>query len=368
MKKPRELLNAFYVRKQIASRHSQGRDAGRVRWQLHQSRRFSAKRPIVKMPAEITFKFLSKKGKRDSFFLELKDSISLIKKLVLDQRRPVCLDFRQTAKISTAAMLLLYAEVDRIVRLSGSKALISCIEPQKDRCRQVLNQIGFYRLIGHETTSLPIRDDVVKWVRAEGISLDAEKIADLVSFQGQVDVEFVGDLFGGITEAVANSIEHAYTDGRGDGFRHLEDVKWWMVSQIYNSELYVLVCDLGIGVPRSLPKKFDLRKLSEYVSLVKNTLNIAHPDTQAVRLAIEIGKSRTGLSHRGKGINDALAVLNKCKFGEVFILSNRGGYSVKSTNDGKRYEKSFPLKRSIQGTIIGWKLPLRESKNEINDD
>jgi hypothetical protein len=79
---------------------------------------------------------------------------------------------------------------------------------------------------------------------------------------------------------------------------------------------------------------------------------------------MEYGRSGTQQGHRGKGSRDAISVLEAHGAGELMILSNTGWMRYKF-EDGKECEKDQgKLRISIGGSIVWWKLPLKEVASE----
>lgn len=123
-----------------------------------------------------------------------------------------------------------------------------------------------------------------------------------------------------------------------------------MFSQEKDGYLSVVFCDLGTGIPQTLPRKHSgawqqLIRLSKFKSRQPN-------DSEIIREATKLGASRTGDSHRGRGLNQiANTVTNEFR-GTLTIYSNAGCYSVGSG------EKLHEHKTSIMGTLIAWRIPL----------
>ncbi|MBT8419230.1 MAG: ATP-binding protein, partial [Gammaproteobacteria bacterium] len=114
--------------------------------------------------------------------------------------------------------------------------------------------------------------------------------------------------------------------------------------------VYVVFCDLGIGIPESLPKKQPSvwQRISEKFG--------ANPkDSQVISEAILHSTSRTGYAHRGKGLNQLTNILSQTPGGNLRLYSNYGCYTLR---DDKRYLRDY--KTTINGTLISWSLPIKE--------
>lgn len=81
---------------------------------------------------------------------------------------------------------------------------------------------------------------------------EGEQFAELFEeFDGRI--KNFKQLYEGMVEAMANSVAHAYLSERGDGFELTPDTKrWWAFWQERAGKLSVVICDLGIGISRSL--------------------------------------------------------------------------------------------------------------------
>ena len=134
---------------------------------------------------------------------------------------------------------------------------------------------------------------------------------------------------------------------RPDGLNVAHEPKeWWMFSQERDGLLTVVFCDLGIGIPGTLPiKKPNLWKRIQAFG--------SHLDAHAIQEAIGESRTRTGLHHRGKGLKQLVDVIAKVNGGQVNIFSNRGRFTLKSGS-----ESISQFKDDIYGTLITWQVPI----------
>lgn len=279
---------------------------------------------------------------------------------VLREKRSVVLDFCRTTTFYPAGTLLMLAEIDRIVSSSELQKPITIRDPMLRRPREVLKQIGLHEITRDFCDVVPQREDVVYWKATKGKDQSGDKLAMLEAVAERVNREHakqveLSGLWRGVSEAVANSVEHAYLQPRADGFTGLEDTKWWMFTQLRDGIFTVAVCDLGCGyrntIHRTIPEQF--------VAKIASLLMLANPDAVAIETAMEYGRSGTRLAERGKGSRDALSVLRGHGNGSMSVLSNTGWVSYRLDGEGVKSERSS-LGIDIRGTIIWWKLPLKE--------
>jgi hypothetical protein len=157
---------------------------------------------------------------------------------------------------------------------------------------------------------------------------------------------------------MTNVVNHAYPPGSlGTRIAHLRN-RWWMVGHFnrLRKELRILFFDQGVGIPVTLPKRFGREKLNE----ILGTLGVVDPnDGELIQAAMEIGRTKTELRHRGKGLNDFKKLLDACGGGRLAILSNHGVYEYTYPAD----QHHWSLKDSIGGTLIEWSVPLAAIAN-----
>lgn len=284
---------------------------------------------------------------------------------VLKQRKPVKLNFKHTEAFFAPAAILLYAELNRIIEQSDLPKPVTIINPYRIRPREVLKQIEIHRLTGDSCEVVPSRDDVVFWRIKKGASQSGEDLGPILEFvadcanKEHVKKVVLDGIWRGISEAVANVVDHAYEQPRKDGFSGLENTKWWMLTQIRDARFTAAVCDLGCGyintIKRNIPEAF--------LSKIYGVLSGKNDDSLAIQAAMAYGRSGTKLAHRGKGSRDAYSVLESHGTGELFILSNSGWVQYK-INHHKESVKTGDVGINIGGTIIWWSLPLKEEDDD----
>lgn len=264
------------------------------------------------------------------------------------------LDFQQLEKIYPAGAVLLMAEVHRALAGAATHRPIEVKRPIVPLMDEVLQQIGVYELVGVRCSSAPRDESVVHWMRATGtLSEGAKGGSILESYSGRLAPGLDRGLYEGIVEAMTNTLHHAYEGEEGNRLRRSIGRRWWMLSQEKDGRLTVAICDLGIGIPRSLP-----RSRTFGVGIVRRAfdrLGLERNDANAIRVALELGKTRTLEPGRGKGLAEIVEAVNLSEGGGVHISSNRGVYT-----DGEGQSLFVNEPHSICGTLIYWVVPVRE--------
>lgn len=278
--------------------------------------------------------------------------------------RDLVIDMSGVKRMVVDAALLFKAELSSLAQVRGVR--ITAIPPLSQRTQQVLKQTGIDQLLSLNIDMQPSREDVIHWRIAEGprADVDSSLLEPIMA-----DIELVTGLathpvYQGIIESIGNCAEHAYKN-HPDVTRHMpENPSWWVFQQVKDDVLIVVVCDLGIGVNRALPLALAneptlLRKLLHVVRRTKGE------DNRALLAAMEYGRTSTGLHERGRGMRNAHAVVNDHGEGDFFAISNKGCYVYQKsskTTDGKY--RTLKLRHSINGTILSWRLPLKENALE----
>lgn len=209
------------------------------------------------------------------------------------------IDFKGTQRFVASGTLLFYAELCRLVEYRPNLQ-IRCTRPNNERASQVLQQIGVYKICHHPYRGQPNRHDVVHWRVARGHIVDASQYASAIEeHEGKLAPPLVDGIYRGLAEAMTNVCHHAYIEQREDGLKHEGSHDWWVFSQARDGYLYVALCDLGVGIPRTLPSTNQ----NLYMAL-KSKLGVKPADSECITAAIEESRSRTGRRERGKGLGD----------------------------------------------------------------
>jgi hypothetical protein len=292
--------------------------------------------------------------------LELRNFLDAIAEAIRDGRQTK-LNFRNTKMLYPAGTILLYAEIDRMISTSAHAKPITILQPKSQRAREVLKQIGLFDLTGDKCATIPKRNDVVFWSTAKGKDQSGQNLAVIEVVAKTVKLELgttllLDSLWRGVSEAVANSVEHAHKLPReADGFQGLAETTWWMFTQVKDDIFYVVVCDLGCGyratIGQSIPERF--------IAQLSQAFAGQNVDAIAIETAMEFGRSGTKETHRGRGSRDAMTVLERHQNGELAIFSNSGAVQYQYSGGNSIKQKRVGLGFSINGTILWWKLPLK---------
>ncbi|WP_174275555.1 hypothetical protein [uncultured Sphingomonas sp.] len=254
-------------------------------------------------------------------------------------------------------MLLVVAELDRAIRMAPSSQVVQCrLPPPLDHetrvVRQVLEQIGLLHRIGASSQAPSKGDDeydesVRHWRYATGTRVDEKPGDVLEAHEGRVAPALMQSMQVGLAEALINSGHHAYQADRQDGCAPFREKRWWMFTHERDGLLTVTVCDLGIGIPRSLPLTWDRAILKRVGAIFTGV----EPQVAAIQMALVLGQSSTGQTHRGRGLPQIWNATQASSAGGVGISSGKAYVGFDSAT-GVAHDMQF--KTDIQGTMISW--------------
>ena len=157
-------------------------------------------------------------------------------------------------------------------------------------------------------------------------------------------------LHGGLSEAIVNVSHHAYP--KAYGFTDAE--KNWYLTASFNTsekELKVVFYDQGIGIPKSLPTSDLWEKTLEYLSIFPFVDR--KKDETLLRAAVELDRTSTNESDRGKGLQDLLEFIRQRKNGCLSILSLKGLFELEVIN-GAESVRTDHFNNPVRGTLIIW--------------
>ena len=252
-----------------------------------------------------------------------------------------------------------------LCRHIGDKRRITCAYPQKNKVEQVLQQVGIFRLLGKEERLTLDADDVIHWRFIDGALAEGEKANSLIAaFAEKMPESLARNLYDGLVEAMTNCVHHAYLEPRDDELQLGLESGWWMFAQERDGRLIIVICDLGIGIPQSLPRTHDAEAVQSTLERIGRAVRArGYRDVDYLRAALEIGRTRTKLPGRGYGLAQFRQVLENTQDGVLRIFSNRGCYTY-FRQMGETIERSDEFSTSIRGTLVQWAIPLSNLVSE----
>lgn len=281
---------------------------------------------------------------------------------VIERNQPVNIDLSDLTFMLPPAALLMIAEFDRAKRIMGSDFRVTLVPSKTHRINAVLDQIGFSSLCGTKLSNEELDqadDELVKhWRFATGERINDQTTKAFEEIQGRIAAALHEGMWKSISEAIGNACLHAYLAPRGTNTKDLDNKRWWMLSQEKDGVLSVTVADLGIGIPRSLPLKWPVSTLERVYDRIVG----GGQDERAIKAAMEVGATRTGQKHRGKGLPQIWHDLRSDREARIAIYSNKG--ALIWIGKGNK-ESSQEFADSICGTVISWTVPVSEAPHVV---
>lgn len=295
----------------------------------------------------------------------------------------IVLCFRHTYQITAGAALRLLSEVDHL-QTTNPTLSFGCSIPARKRGKykntdrvieEILQQIGFFTLIGQPERTPTKQANIAKWKQLSGDLADGSLAGSLLnSLPSSISKKSKSHLYKGAIEAMANSVDHAYPDAEDNpnpqDYDSIGENRWWMLVGVDSNNMTLIISDLGVGIPFTLPKKHP-------DSLLKSIFTrfgiIGNADADLIHASTFIKRTRTNQTHRGKGGADIRSITEHFPTALLSIRSNRGcyvvggagrssaipdGYDAIADAGGREWTASY--NGSIRGTLIEWTVSLKE--------
>ncbi|MGR3435745.1 MAG: hypothetical protein ACU0CO_12785 [Shimia sp.] len=273
--------------------------------------------------------------------------------------RPVHLSLVRTTKISLPCAVILCAELQRWSNVVGIVPRLVDASRMDQSVKETLRELGGLRLLGIRPRKMGARralpDQLTIIQMRSGDSSDTRALTDLQNELASLITAFSPrtEFTGGFAEAMFNSVEHAYSDAIEPRFPYSCGKRWWAAGCFdpVTSSLRFFMYDQGVGIPKHLSESVKHRGLfRDIVARVSG----AERDPSIIAEAAEIGRTKTGLPQRGKGVGKMWEVIKSTNGGHMRIVSGRG--DVVFHADGTLRMKT--LGSHIGGTLVEWSIPL----------
>ncbi len=285
--------------------------------------------------------------------------ISEIGEQVVVLKNDICINLKNVEQLRPSATLLFISELSRLIKLKEKKVKIHCVLPKSRKVKQVFKKIGLFKLLGKKcNVANSLADNIQHWQFATGSETEGEKTeAILGKYDGQITATLNSKLYVGLTEAMLNAHQHAYLEPRKDNLDNAIKIKnWWMLSQEKDGFLYVVFCDLGIGIPETLPIKHP----NVWQRLLLSLLGVSPNDSLIIKEATGLRKTGTNKKGRGHGLNQMVNSITNELNGVIRIYSNRGMYRIDFTKKSSMED----FDESINGTLIEWTIPITRQSED----
>lgn len=258
--------------------------------------------------------------------------------------KKICIDFSSTKYAFSEAMLLFYAELHNLKNIYPNIKL-SCKKSHEMRINHVLLQLGLFSFFKKSYKKLKCYDNVDKWKTSSGKYAIENNYKDIRPRDNLLNKSTSEDLYAACNEATINSVNHAYIIERTLSKVDFEKEAWWGFSEETKDYFSVSICDLGVGIPATIPKtnKALWEKFKELFD--------KEDHAEIMNRAIERPESRTKETHRGNGLKTIANFAKNNNNIFLTILSYKGIIKIENNNVTKNN-----CNKAMQGTIISWKI------------
>lgn len=287
--------------------------------------------------------------------------ITLVRDCVNDGEK-VLIDFRSTDSLKACAVIVLYAYIDFLQRLTHNKSIISITTCKSPRANNWFKICGIWSLTGfqevdaNKLNTMEIVSAVAGGTNNAQQSTEAkQKIKNTLKYikdtiyEGKISASEGMKLYAALTESISNVGLHAYSNEQ-EFAAFIEDIgkRWWILAHKIEEQLFLMVYDMGEGIPVTLVRK-------DFFSIIAQIFN-PQTDSDKIYAAVQYGETRMNSQKHGKGLPDMKRYVVDNPEGELHIFSGMGRYSYSAE---KNREEQFNLPYSIGGTLIQWNVSLR---------
>ena len=288
-----------------------------------------------------------------SFFSETADETIRFNNRIrsaVDRRSRVLLDFSKTVDLTAAGLVYLYSEIAGIRSKFGLSAVRINVNNISPTTRWALRESGILNLTNGGPQP---RGQMLPIATGE----DDQGLVDIVDYLIRKAIS--GRQLRGITidqaeQLAGNALAEAMLNVKYHAYPKQEEKRWWLTSAILDAQLFIALCDRGVGIPKTLPTKgwFEhVRRLAP-----------ADDDAQVIKAAMEYTRSsQTGRSRRGLGTRDIQRLVLDQKSGRLTVISGKGHYRL-SGRSGK--ETATTLHEDVGGTVIQWTIPMQAGQED----
>lgn len=290
-----------------------------------------------------------------NFLEDVKNAISDGEKILIS--------FKKTRSLKACAMVTLYAHIDYLQRENNDKNIIKVTSSENKRVNAWMRESGIWNLTSFnfsnakENEPLHIVSAVAGTGSVQKINDESKNTIRTVLkfirekiYGGKISGEEAQKLYAAITESISNVGLHAYSDE--EQFKEFIDNigrRWWVFARELEEQLYLIIYDMGEGIPSTLVKR-------TFFSALKERIFDPKTDSEKILAAVQYGATRMKSDKHGKGLHDIKTYVVDNPEGALHIFSGLGKYEYTSSTGE---EVKNELKYALPGTLIQWNISLK---------
>ncbi|MEN5216818.1 hypothetical protein ABE484_13255 [Pseudomonas pudica] len=311
-----------------------------------------------------------------SFFEDSYDEFSDFLKRLTDasSQGRVLIDLKPIKSIKCAAILVLYANIERLQRIFEDNQLIKTTYCTAREVSMAFRTFGLWQLTGESRgrpdNRFPNSLEICTMSNASQRKLEKTELRKVLKYTQKAilasDMDEGGLLaYNAITESISNVWQHAYDDSFFAAPIPNSQKNWWIIVQHIKDQFFIAVYDMGAGIPATINTKPWAAALIDSLSAFFDVKVISSPDAKSIKAAVDYGRSRFKLDNRGKGLTEAKDFVQRNPMGSMLIYSGLGHYEYKTQGDE---ENLATLSSHFPGTLIQWNLKLEKKDEAANHD
>lgn len=276
------------------------------------------------------------------------------------------IDFSDTEKITAAAALALFANVNMIQRSKGNNGCFNFLCKKSPIYRKFFIKTGLLSALkagnnfandsrlfrfGCSDNYIGLRREIL-----DKMTEKERKLIKKIPERAEMLQNFFSYSRTAFNEILLNVKNHAYptSPGSNGSFNHYEYKAWWQMFWLVQSSngifLNVLVYDLGVGIPSSLS-----RHTEGYSNLFP--VDRFKDESHFMDDALKEGVSRFRGVGRGNGLHKLVEIVSRFDGSAFFIYSGKG-----LIRGGKDDISASVATTSLNGTLVEWTLHLSDTQ------
>lgn len=320
------------------------------------------KLPELKLSAPETLSFREAFEETVAFLDHLRDVT-----LARGRRRyRIYVDLTPIQHLSVPCAIVLAAEFHRWSLIQNFRMTVRDAHKWHPGVRNLLSDLGVFRLLRIPPVSSQIDfENITLTPLSSGVRTDGKKLDGLQAQFENVLENFTKNpqMYAGLMEAVENAISHAYPPDYEPRHRFAGH-RWWAASSIDTTKgaLRFFVFDQGAGIPHTLPSSTLWESLRTRIAQL--TQGIVSNDSQMLKAALEVGRTRTEKEYRGLGLRRMADVVANAPSAYMRILSGKG----EMVYNGDGTIETHDHGRHIGGTLIEWSMSADAFTSDQEDE
>ena len=275
--------------------------------------------------------------------------VSSIKKAVNDGSK-LLLDLSKLEYISAAGAVYLYSEIDCIQNEYKPTTVRIDRRTLKNQPRYVIWEFGILNLANG--SAMPT-GEVLPVISGK----DNEYIKEIIDYlftKAHLERQLTNVTVAEAEHLASSAIMEAMLNVKYHAYPHQTEKHWWFTATILEDELYIAICDRGVGIPETLPREGWGERLRGVVG----------DDSKMIQAAMRYTRTSRKKGGAGYGTRDIQRLILKQRQGHLTIISGKGHYRLSCDEHGEEKETTNQISNDVNGTVIQWTISLQPQSEE----